>query len=51
VTRAIRSIDPQATVEADLETRQARIASLKDIGSLLSALKTAGYPAQTQNDQ
>jgi copper chaperone len=51
VTRAIHSVDPQATVEADLETRQARVASHTDATTLLSALKAAGYPAEPRNDR
>jgi copper chaperone len=49
IMRAVQGIDPQATVEADLETRLVRITSQKDTGSLLSALKAAGYLAQPKD--
>lgn len=50
VTRAIHSIDPKATIEADMEARQLRVTSRKDSGSLRAVLEAAGYPAQSQNN-
>ncbi|MCG7394295.1 heavy-metal-associated domain-containing protein [Microvirga sp. ACRRW] len=46
VTKAIRTLDPQAHVEADLENRRIFVRSDKAEASLLDALANAGYPAQ-----
>ncbi|MEE1657843.1 heavy-metal-associated domain-containing protein [Microvirga sp. CF3062] len=46
ITRSILALDPQAQVEADLETWTIRVASTKSETSLLDALSHGGYPAQ-----
>jgi copper chaperone len=46
VTRAIQTLDPQAQVLGDLETRKIDVTSDKAEGPLLAALSDAGYPAQ-----
>ena len=46
VTRAVQALDPQARVEADLETRTVKVISRQSEASLLGALSNGGYPAQ-----
>ena len=46
VTRSIMALDPQAQVEADLDTRTIRVVSTESGASLLNALNDGGYPAQ-----
>ena len=43
VTEAVRSIDPVAGVEIDLESKRVSIDSDADIGSIQSAIEGAGY--------
>jgi copper chaperone len=45
VTMAIRSVDPVATVEADLQSHSLTIRSDKPREAFLPALEEAGYPA------
>lgn len=45
VTKAIRTLDPQVQIEADLENRRIFVKSDKPEASLLTALENAGYPA------
>jgi copper chaperone len=47
VSRAVQALDPQAQVEADLEARTIRVASMKSEPSLLKALSDGGYPARS----
>lgn len=44
ITRAVQSIDPQARVEADVDTKRVSIASDADEAKLTAALTEAGYP-------
>ncbi len=46
VTRAIQSLDPHATVQADLARREIAVTSSASEKALLTALQQAGYPAQ-----
>jgi len=46
VTRALQSVDPQARVEGDLDTRTLKVTSDRSEESLLAALSSGGYPAQ-----
>ena len=45
VTRAIQSVDPAATVEADPSSRSVTVQSETAPEAFLPALKEAGYPA------
>lgn len=45
VTKALQSVDPQATVDVDLETKRVRIESQQPVEALTRALEEAGYPA------
>ncbi|MDF1608625.1 heavy-metal-associated domain-containing protein [Hoeflea sp. YIM 152468] len=44
VTKALRSVDPQAQIDIDLATRNVAVASTADAGALGAALQEAGYP-------
>ncbi|NMG41415.1 copper chaperone [Chelativorans sp. ZYF759] len=46
VTKAIHSVDPQATVEIDLATKAVRVGSSADEAALLAKLDDAGYPPE-----
>jgi copper chaperone len=46
VTHALRTVDPQARIEGDLETRTLKVASNRPEASLLAALSSDSYPAQ-----
>ena len=46
VTRALQKVDPHAQVEGDLDSRVVTVASSVEATRLLSALMSAGYPAQ-----
>lgn len=45
VTRALRTLDPDALVEIDLATRRVRVRATASEASLRAALAAAGYPA------
>lgn len=45
VTKAIQSVDPAATVEADPPARRVRVASEKAPAAFLPALEAAGFAA------
>ncbi|HEX6268300.1 MAG TPA: heavy-metal-associated domain-containing protein [Burkholderiales bacterium] len=45
VTRAVKSVDPQANVEVDLESKRVRVDGGKPAEELIRALHAAGYPA------
>lgn len=45
VTKAVKSVDPQASVDVDLATKNVTITSSADAKALEAALKEAGYPA------
>ena len=46
VTRAVKSIDPEAQVEVDLSKRKVKVESIKDRQAIVKALEVAGYRAQ-----
>ncbi|MCB5175823.1 MULTISPECIES: heavy-metal-associated domain-containing protein [Microvirga] len=46
VTRAIRSIDPAAHIEGNLDTREIDVSSEATESALLTTLSQAGYPAE-----
>jgi copper chaperone len=45
VTKAVKSIDPQAEVRCDLPTHTVRVDSGEDREAIAAALADAGYPA------
>jgi copper chaperone len=45
ITKAIKSLDPSATVDVDLPTHRVKVESGKPAEALMSALAEAGYPA------
>ena len=45
VTKAVKSVDPNATVDIDLPTKRVRVDSASSVGALTKALDEAGYPA------
>lgn len=46
VTRAIQSVDPAATVEADTVARQITVSTSAESSAILEALAIDGYPAR-----
>ena len=48
VTRAVQSVDPNATVEADLETRKVKIETSSSEADIIEALDEAGYGVEKQ---
>ena len=47
VTRAIQALDPQAQVKGDLGPREVEVTSDRPKAALVTALRDAGYPAQS----
>lgn len=45
VTRAVKSVDPQAEVQVDLPSGRVRVDSDATAGELIRAIDAAGYPA------
>lgn len=45
VTRAVKSIDPSAAVQVDLEKARVRVDGRAEVDRLIGALEEAGYPA------
>ena len=45
IENAVASVDPNAEVEVDLDTRRVRVTTASATGALLDAMKTAGYDA------
>lgn len=50
VTRAIHTVDPEATVMADPETRMVEIGSARAAADLAAALEAAGFPAIAERE-
>ena len=46
VTRALRAIDADASIEANLDRHEIRVTSSRFESALLAALRDAGYPAE-----
>jgi copper chaperone len=44
VTKAVKSVDPQAKVEVDLPTHTVRVETDEDREAIAGALAEAGYP-------
>ncbi|GAB4210315.1 MAG: hypothetical protein OHK0012_00310 [Synechococcales cyanobacterium] len=47
VTKAIHSLDPAATIEADPRTKRVRVQSTTPEAALRDVLATVGYPVAT----
>ena len=45
IDKALKAVDPEASVDADLASKTVTIASAKDAATLQAALEGAGYPA------
>jgi copper chaperone len=45
VTRAVKSVDPDASVQVDLQSGRVRVDSDATAGELIQAIGAAGYPA------
>jgi len=45
VTRAVKSVDPQAAVQVDLQSGRVRVDGDAPVGQLIQAIGAAGYPA------
>ena len=45
VTKAVKSVDPNATVSVDLPTKRVQVNSIGSLGAFTKALQEAGYPA------
>lgn len=45
VTRAVKSLDPRASVEVDLTSERVRVEGRAAADALISVLNEAGYPA------
>lgn len=43
VTEAVKSVDPQASVEVDLQTKKVKVQSSADREAVSAALSEAGY--------
>ncbi len=44
VTQTIKQLDPQATVEVDLDHKKVKVESSKERSKIADALTEAGYP-------
>lgn len=51
VTRAIKSVDPEASVHVDLEGKRVHVQSRSPAEALAKAVTEAGYPAATMGMQ
>ena len=45
VTKAVKSVDPNATVNVDLPSKRVQVNSAGSLGAFTKALQEAGYPA------
>jgi copper chaperone CopZ len=45
VTKTVKSVDPDATVNVDLSTKRVQVNSTGSVGAFTKALQEAGYPA------
>ncbi len=49
VTRAIKTVDPDAVISVDLGKHQVSVESDLDVNSITDAMNEAGYPATVSN--
>ena len=47
VTKTVKSVDPNATVNVDLSTKRVQVESTGSLGAFTKALEEAGYPASS----
>lgn len=47
ITQAVKTIDPAAKIDANLEQKIVRIDSTHKLAELTAAMAEAGYPAET----
>jgi len=45
VTKTLKAVDPEATVDVDLEAKRVRVETRQPVDLLTEALDKAGYPA------
>ena len=45
VTKALKAVDPQASVEVDLANKRVRVETQQAVETLTQALQQAGFPA------
>lgn len=45
VTKAVKSVDPNATINVDLPSKRVQVNSSGSVGAFTKALQDAGYPA------
>ena len=45
VTKTLKTVDPEATVDVDLEAKRVRVETRQPVDLLTEALDKAGYPA------
>ena len=48
VTEAVRSIDPAAEVEIDLDSKSVSIDTKEDVGRIRAAIEDAGYQVESK---
>lgn len=46
ITRVVKGLDPGATVDANVQTKQVRIGTLMDTDAVRAAITAAGYHPQ-----
>ena len=46
ITRVVKGLDPDASIDADVAARRVRITSLIDSEALVAAIENAGYHPQ-----
>ena len=46
ITRVVKGLDPDASIDADVATRRVRITSLFDTEAVVAAIENAGYHPQ-----
>ena len=46
ITRVVKGLDPDASIDADVATRRVRITSLIDTEAVVAAIENAGYHPQ-----
>lgn len=49
VTKAVKSVDPNATVTVDLSSKRVEVESATDAAAFAVALEQAGYPSTPVN--
>lgn len=50
ITKAVTAIDPDATVQADLDAHRVTVTGAVDVAAVVTALDDIGFPAQPVQD-